>query len=353
MPLPTITSITPSSGQPGTLLTVRGTDFVATPRVTFGTTLAAYVVFVSATELRVRVPLVGAQVQDLTVLNPDLSSVAEVFTVLAPGGWGKAGYGVSSFGASMSGSVSMASALAISTREVDVVLTGGVMDNSPFVDGDALNPSTWNVQRLDTLEYLTVIGVTQVGTNTYRLQTLLELGPASTGHLAMTASLRTAGGSLLGTPRQAAFLGLLDAAMASNTAKLATRKHAQRDYANARVTAEGSTLVVNAGGDYETVSGAELVKKLLLRRLTTKPGDFFHLPNYGLGLEEKEPLRISDIGKLKTAIEAQALEEPEVESVSAEVTMSSNGVLTCRVRARLRATGQDISVSYSPSDVVL
>ncbi len=353
--MPTITATTPETGQTGTLVRITGTGFVATPRVLFGKVLVQYVLFISATELRVRVPRAGAQATDITVINPDLSEHTFTgFEVAPPGGWGKQGYGVTSFGASVAGSVAIKSALAVATREVDVTTTGPVQDNSPFFAGDALNPSTWQVQRLDSMGFFTVVGVTQVGNNTYRLALLEELGPASVEHLALSASLRDASGSLIITPRQASFLGILDEATATNEARMATRRNVQRDYANPQTGLVGGTMVLNAGGDYQMVSGAELVKKLILRRLISAPRDFFHLPEYGLGFRDKEPLPISDVGRFKVRVEGQVLEEPEVEEARATVTLEpSTGVLTVLVRARLKKTGQEIAVSYSPTGVLL
>jgi len=352
--MPTITSITPFSGQVGTLVRINGTGFVATPRVTFGAQLAQFVFFVSATELQVRVPRAGALLLAVTVINPDLSSATLAdFEVLPPGGWGLQGYGVSAFGASAAGSVALRSALAISTREVDVETTGAVQDNSPYYVGDALNPATWQVQRLDTLEFLTIVGVTQVGTKRYRLACLEEFGSASVEHLALSTSLLDASGGLIISPREQSFLGLLDEDKATNEAKMAHRRAAQRDYANPQTGLVGGTLVLDAGGDYETVTGPELVRKLIFRRLLSQPRDFFHLPEYGLGLREKEPLRVTDVARFKTAVEAQVLEEPEVEAVAATITLASSGILSVLIRARLRKTGQEISVSYSPSAVLL
>jgi hypothetical protein len=353
--MPTITATTPISGQTGTLVRITGTGFAATPRVLFGKVLAQYVLFISATELRVRVPRAGAQATDITVINPDLTEVTYTgFTVAAPGGWGKQGYGVTSFGASVAGSVAIRSALAVSTREVDVTTTGPVQDNSPFFAGDALNPSTWQVQRLDSFGFFTVVAVTQVGTNTYRLSLLEELGPAAVEHLALSSSLLDASGSLIITPRQASFLGILDEATATNEARMATRRNAQRDYANPQTGLVGGTMLLDAGGDYQMVTGGELVKKLILRRLVSAPRDFFHLPEYGLGFRDKEPLRVSDVGRFKVNVERQVLEEPEVEECRATVTLEpSTGVLAVLVRARLKKTGQEISVSYSPTGVLL
>lgn len=344
--MPVVTGFSPSAGQTGTMVRVRGTGFVATPRVLFGRVVARSVTFVSSTELLARVPRVGAQGVDVKVINPDQSEgTLAGFTVVPPGGWGRQPYGVSAYGASVAGSVSVRRALAVSTRQVDVELTGAVRDNSPFFDGDALNPGTWQVRRLDTGADLTVVAVEQVAANTYRVLVLEELGPASVQHSVSSGTLLDGAGSLIASPRQALFLGVLDEDKASVATVLASRRVAARDLANPQ---EVGTLQVDAGGDLETVTGPELVRKLILRRLMTTPGDFFHLPEYGLGARLKEPLRLSDVPRFKAEVERQVLEEPEVEQVRATVTLSAQGVLSVVVRARLAQTGQQISVSYQP-----
>lgn len=108
------------------------------------------------------------------------------------------------------------------------------------------------------------------------------------------------------------------------------------------------TLVIESGGDYASMTGAELIKKLILRRLTTKPGDFFHLPNYGIGLREKEPLPVADLRKLAKAIELQVAQEPEVAAVKATLAYSASAaVLNVRVQAQLKTSGQQVAVAVA------
>jgi IPT/TIG domain len=81
---PTITSVSPTSGTPGTQVTITGTNFESGATVTFGST-AASAVFVSATQLTASVPSVGTGTYSLTVTNPDPASAMlnSGFTVTA------------------------------------------------------------------------------------------------------------------------------------------------------------------------------------------------------------------------------------------------------------------------------
>lgn len=116
----------------------------------------------------------------------------------------------------------------------------------------------------------------------------------------------------------------------------------------------GGTLKITSGGDYASMSGAELVKKLVLRRLMSKPGDFFHLPNYGIGLREKEPTPNVDLKKLAKQIEEQVNLEPEVASSRASLAYSAGtGALVIQLKILLKATGDVIQTNLTiPSGAV-
>jgi hypothetical protein len=263
-------------------------------------------------------------------------------------GWGYDPFGTSLYGGSASGVTSLSGALAVATNTVRVTTNGLVLDNSAAVAGDALNPATWTVTRLDTGANLNVVSVTQVSAFQYDLLTLFPFGPSTVTHQVTTASLLDATGNPIGSPRTVNFAGLLAAAVATAQAKLASKRLSTQDIANAPAPGnlyQGGTLKLDAAGDYETVSGAELIRKLIYRRLTTTPGDFFHLPNYGLGLLEKEVLRASDVVALKRQLEAQVLLEPEVEACTASLSLGGDGILHMQVFAKLRATGEKVSVS--------
>jgi hypothetical protein len=293
--------------------------------------------------------------QTVTVQDGSAAAATARCVVRAhPIGWGLEDEGFMPYGDATSGiGVSLRKAKAVTTREVDVTVSNLVQDNSPFLAGDALNPATWSVQRLDTAELLHVVSVEQVGTYTYRLLTLEELGPVSVTHRANSTTLKDISGAVIVSPRNADFLGLLDAEKTSEQRQFNASKSAVRDFANPQVPQpnwQAGTLQLTAGGDYKLESGAQLVRKLILRRLVTTPGDFFHLPNYGIGIKVKEPIASTKLAALKTEIEQQCLREREVAQASAAVTLATNGVLTVTVRARLRPTGEILEIGFKSDD---
>lgn len=254
------------------------------------------------------------------------------------------------YGAATSGAgTSILKALAVSTRDVQVSLSGEPLRSSAFGSGDALNPATWSVQRLDTAVLLTPVNVVAISPLVYQITTLEEFGPVEVTHRISSSTLLDSAGNLLKPPRQADFAGVLNEDAVKSSSAAARQRGGASDLANYPATVQleglGGTLRVSGGGDYVLVSGAELVRKLIMRRLVTRPGDFFHLPAYGIGVSNKEPVTGPALGRLRDEVVRQVKLEPEVQEASASLLLDSNGILTAQVRAKLRATGQAVDVT--------
>lgn len=73
-PPPTISAVSPNSGPDGTPVTITGTNFELAATVRFGSTSAASVTFISATEVHATVPAIADGTYDVTVTNPDPAS---------------------------------------------------------------------------------------------------------------------------------------------------------------------------------------------------------------------------------------------------------------------------------------
>ena len=87
-PVPTVTSVSPSSGTTagGTAVTITGTNFATGATVTFGGTAATNVVVVSSTSITATTPAGNAGPVTVTVINPGGQSgnLANGFTYVAP-----------------------------------------------------------------------------------------------------------------------------------------------------------------------------------------------------------------------------------------------------------------------------
>jgi hypothetical protein len=235
----------------------------------------------------------------------------------------------------------IAAAFSVGIRNVRVELALEPAHSTPTAQGDALNPASWSLQRQDTGEYLTVISVAQVALTVYDLATIEKLGDQFVSYL-VTAALD-------GTYPSAPFAGLRSVED-SQPALMVACKAAQRDLACPPVPSDtmlGGTFVI-AGGDYETVESVDLLKKLILRRLVTRPGEFAHLPDYGIGLADKEPIKST--ARLEKEIADQVGKEPEVDSAMVKVVVDAdNGIVSILIRVKMKTTGQQINLQFSPA----
>ena len=270
--------------------------------------------------------------------------------VVAGHGWGRDSFGWSPYGASVIGTgLSVVSAFAISTNSVQITLSGVPQNNNYLRAGDALNPATWMVQRQDTMAFFDVAQVQIVEPTIYVVFVFEPFGSVAVTHTISTNSLLDQSGNLISPPRSANFSGILYEGAVSPNAKAVARGVYSQDIANPQAAllannAFGGTLVVTSGGDYALVSGPDLVKKLIIRRLTTRVGTFFHLPNYGINLPLNQPVPFSSLPSLQAQAQQQVLMEPEVATCSVTVSIDVNsGVLTFNVQAVLKVTGAVVS----------
>lgn len=255
-------------------------------------------------------------------------------------GWGGSSWGGSAWGLG-AGSVSFASAVALAQRTVRVELTGLPLATSAAGTGDALNPATWAVVRNDTGAAFTVLAVAAVSPTVYDLTVLENFGSWLVTHRVSADTMRVPSGGSIDMPRFAEFIGVSAVVGDSrDTGGL-------RDFVNLPAPRNplGGTLQVSSAGDYVTEEGPQLVKKLIVRRLLTVPGEFFHLPTYGLGLRTKEPLPSGDLVKLRVAIEDAVRLEPEVAAASATITLA-DGVMVVAVRGRTQSLGSEFDVKF-------
>lgn len=264
-------------------------------------------------------------------------------------GWGAEQWGVDGWSGAAATMV-VDHAYAISTNEVVVVLSKGPMDVNGFVSGDVSNPGSWRVSIPATGVVLDIAGVRPYAKPREWVVRTLQRLPDSTVVCRVTASaLRDAAGGITGAPNSADFAGVTEFAT-STPQQLAATKAGGRDLVNTPAPEVDGTNVSGAlvvvGGDYALQDGAELVKKLIVRRLLSTPGEFFHLQDYGVGFRVKQPIPGGGMVRLKTKIERQLLREPDIESVRVQLSQTQN-VLTCFVSAVLARTGQQVNVSVA------
>ncbi len=114
----------------------------------------------------------------------------------------------------------------------------------------------------------------------------------------------------------------------------------QYDLANPQLPSQAGanqslgTLYVDDTGDYTNDSGRDSLKKRIIRRITTIPGGFFHLPNYGVTLREGTLLTSTELRRLQIETESQTRQEPEVINARTTVSQIQPGIVRLNVRVQ-------------------
>jgi hypothetical protein len=260
------------------------------------------------------------------------------WSTILPVGWGKQPWGEAAFGAG-SPTVAVSTVVADSTNTLVVTFASAVNSTSPFAAGDVLNPSTWQVTRFDTNQDLICAAVRQVGMSQVELYVVDPLADQGVAHRVATVA-RNGDGSVNYVVSSATCDGVV--ADVSKNQGGALRRSTQRDHANrpapsARKGIGGGTLRVGADGDYVSDVGDSYLRKRIFRRLTTAPGDFFWLPDYGVGLRVKEELPSGSLPVLRQRIIDQVLRETDVESVDVSLQLrTALGALDVTISCRSR-----------------
>lgn len=242
-------------------------------------------------------------------------------------GWGTSSWGTSSWG-TVSGALSISSIYAVSEREVWVDLSATPLVKSSIGNGDALNPATWLVRT--AIETFTVLAAMQVGSTAVRLYLLEKLSSPLIAHEAGSTTLRSASGALIVSPFFGSFSGCVAVQRTPTTVGTLDFENPPFD-----TNRPAGTLFTGTDGDYRLHSGNPFLRKMVMRHLTTLPGGFLHLDNFGLGLRVKEPLGSSDLTVLRSEISRELLKEPEFIDVNSRLQLFADGRLQMEIRVKL------------------
>lgn len=244
-------------------------------------------------------------------------------------------------------------ALAVTTNDVQVTLAAEPLAQSTIGNGDALNPATWTVTRVSDGQVLTVLAVSEVSPTVWNVRVLesFDAYRSPTQYRVSAPGLRDVGGQTLIAPTSQLFGGVVYDKRSDAEAVASTKKYTVTDIANPPtplgLDSVGGVRVISAAGDFAAESGADLIKKLIYRRLITKPGEFYHLPNYGVGLGVKEPIPVRDLRALKKTIATQILEEPEVADVAVKVELfPGDNELVITMQVVLKNANQVVPVKF-------
>lgn len=233
------------------------------------------------------------------------------------------------------------SAWAVSERQVWATVARVPRAQTTIGRGDGLNPASWRVTRLDTGEDLIVIGVGQITSHTFELYTLYKFGPFLVDHRVTGYLVDNVSGEQITFTQD--FAGCAFRAQAAVPGGMV-------DIANPFFEGAGSEpaskLTVTSSGDYANESGVALYRKLIVRRLTSSPNEFFHLEpdQYGLGLKLKEIPTVANMPELRAFALQQLQREPEFSSVKVRLLLGQNGVLVILAKVVVALTNQSFDI---------
>lgn len=265
-------------------------------------------------------------------------------------GWGTAPWGTGEWGTG-GGILPTEGARVYATgdRRVRVILPFEPQARYPTQIGDALNTKTWRLEEAISGRPIRVLAALKISPFEFELHTLETLANSLVGIELRAPDLLTATGTpVLGF--YAIMAGQQSVTNSSQQLQTTAAGYALRDLANPQTpnSPVGGTLQMTAGGDYKNVTGSDLLKKLILRRLMSAPGDFFHLPDYGAGLQEKLPMAQTDLRRLSKLIESQVQLEPEVEAVNVNLTMrAADNTLVVQMDVSIAASGERIQLGFN------
>lgn len=259
-------------------------------------------------------------------------------------------FGGATFGG-MAGAIAIAAAWATSTRTIVVTTSSPAAAVDSFNVGDALNPATWQVLRIDASISLTPILVRALAADAFEVTLLEDMGSAMVTHQIGSATLRSAPGALITAPYAAQFPGLT---VSLDRVDLAKRRPMLRDFANPyRGDGRTGTLVsavLTSGGNYVGEVDAAVTRKGIIRRITTERGSIRHLPDFGIGLRSKQLLPAGGArDELRLEVEQQAKRQRGVVRVRASVDLFAGGIVRIGVVARMVGAQLTVAVQRDPS----
>ena len=251
------------------------------------------------------------------------------------GGFGTAwGIGWGGFLSGSSEGFYVSSAIAVSSTSFEVTFSSAPAFSSPLTPGDASNLAYWSLRRLADNSVVPLLSVGPSSVPNSLLFTIFGRWRSAMDSYRVTGSeeVISESGEYLGNPRFADFEGAPEEQPAADR-QLWDIRNPQTE---SGLPLGG--LVVSSNGDYDRETGLALIKKLLVRRITTSPGEFVHLAaaDYGMGVQAKGFYTASSLRKLKEDIERQARLEPEVLAVAARVQIFPNNRAVIGIQAQTR-----------------
>ena len=234
------------------------------------------------------------------------------------------------------------SAVVLTSSVVRVTFTKAPRFMSSIYIGDASRVTNWTILSSSNVPVF-ILGIAPVEGDVYSLDVTILGRWAADTYQVIVANVLDVSGDALSAPKNAFFLGC---AVAAKAAALADRLIDLRNPQTDKNVVNGA-LITTSSGQYDRESGIPLLKKLIIRRLTTVVDSYLHLVghNYGLGLRSKDVFRNADLVTLKADVEQQVKLEPEVSDCTATISFTQNVGPVVLLSVTVAATGQVFGMS--------
>ena len=232
---------------------------------------------------------------------------------------------------------SLSTVAVVATNCIRVTATADMLQQYATGTFDALNVGNWTIVRDDGYVF-TILSVVAAATDAVDIYVLGSLSNYVTTYTVTAHNVRGAAEQSMVAPLSRVFKGVYTQADLTTTRAAAVDL---RNFATPR-NPIGGTLIIGTNGDYAEMSGDDFLIKMITRRLSTKQGEFFHAPNYGLGISPKSTITPAALLNLRIAIERDVIKEPEVSSARVAVSLQS-GILSVQISVVSKTTGSTLT----------
>jgi len=272
-------------------------------------------------------------------------------TYLPSAGAGSGGFGSMPFGSATSGSMAIGTARAITANSVLVTYTGTISNTNPWSSLSPLFASNWTLVAVDPLDAVIRLAQTVVPSGAQAFIVFFDgiLTPGAVYEIHLSTP-----DVIISGCDTACFTAVLIHPTAVRTDERSDDGFI-RDIGNPATFRDSLPLqspasyqITDTGDLALDRDGAAGLRKRILRRLTSSPGDYFHLGDYGLGAEIKTLLTPDVVRRIQSRATAQVKKEPEVVGATVVVGALAQNVLTLTVRVVTKAGDSvDITVPIS------
>lgn len=246
--------------------------------------------------------------------------------------YGSGGWGATPWGATAGIGATLRLAWVSARNAIDTEWSEPLFVGDATMQRSALNPARWTLTAITTGALVPAVQHVETYEDGQRIRILFDADLTDAAEYAIEADavIEDADGDLLGVPRDAEVIAPL---LGFRPVTLRVPGEVRVDLRSvAGAKSVSGTLRYDETGDLANESGPEYLKKRILRRATTMPGGFFHLPGYGVAARPKSLITPARLVAYQSELRAQILREPDVLEVEVAATRLAPNVLRVAIR---------------------